>query len=309
VKPREIFTKKQIDDPSPEMRALIASALPQVTVQGGHTEQAEVRLERGGAISGTILYDDGSPAADLNIQLLHKDSSGKWVPPGSDEFRVRASTDDRGYFRVSSLLGDEYMVEATLVLSSSKTVRSDPGGGDHVMEFAMMDIVFSLPFYGAGFARQSQAASVKLHAGQELSGQDMSIPISKLHKLTGRVAAGHDGHLVNAAKVALVTRDDNKELSSTEVSREDGLFHFEFIPDGDYILRITEARDVVWEAPAPPATGSSFPMMLFPAQDKERVIASYGGVDQTLLFSGDTLGVTVTVPPDAKPDTTAAAAN
>jgi hypothetical protein len=177
------------------------------------------------------------------------------------------------------------------------------------MEFQMMDVVSSLPFYGTGFARQSQAASVKLHAGQELTGQDMTIPISKLHKLSGRVAAGQDGHLVNAAKVALVTRDEGKELASTVVSRDDGLFHFEFIPEGDYIVRVSEARDVVWEAPAPPAAGSSFPMMLFPAQDKERVVANYGGVDQTLLFSGDTLSLTVTVPPDTKAGTTAAATN
>ena len=46
------------------MRALIAAALHPVTVEGGHTEQAEVRLERGAAISGTVLYDDGSPASN-----------------------------------------------------------------------------------------------------------------------------------------------------------------------------------------------------------------------------------------------------
>jgi hypothetical protein len=35
---------------------------------------------------------------------------------------------------------------------------------------------------------------------------------------------------------------------------------------------------------------------------RERVLATYRGLDQPLLFSGDTLGVTVAIPPDTKPD-------
>jgi hypothetical protein len=309
IKPRDIFTKKQIEDPSPEMRALIASALPRVTVQSSHTEQAEVRLERGAAISGTILYDDGSPAAELSIKLLHKDATGKWVPLNASHFKQSPSTDDRGYFRVPSLLADDYMIEADLNLTDSKTFTNEADDEGHTMQFEMQNGIFSLSFYGAGFARLSQATGVKLHSGQELTGQDMTVPIAKLHKLTGRVAAGRDAHLVNAAKIALITRDDNKELSTAEISRDDGLFHFEFIPDGDYLLRVTNARDVVWDPPSPP-TAAAPTMILSPfgGQDKERVLATYGTVDQPLLFSGDTLGVTVTIPPDAKPATTAAAA-
>ena len=299
VKPRDIFTKKQIDDPSPEMRALIASALPRVTVEGGHTDQAEVRLERGAALSGTLLYDDGSPAGELGIQLLHKDASGKWVPvKNSSSFNLRTQTDDRGFFRIASLLGDEYKVEADLRLSQSKTV-TQPGANDgNIMQFVMQSDFFTLSFYGTGTPLVDDAKPVKLLAGQELTGQDMMLPISKLHKLTGRVAAGPDAHLVNAANVALFTRVDNKQLATSEISRDDGLFHFEFVPDGDYILRVTDARDVVWEAPTPASTSMPMP---FPAQDKERVLATYGNVDQPLILSGEMLGVTATIPPDTKP--------
>ena len=301
VKPRDIFTKKQIEDPSPDMRALIASALPRVTVESGHTDQAEVRLERGAAISGTILYDDGSPASELNIQLLHKDASGKWAPiQNSTHFNLRTQTDDRGIFRLASLLGDEYKVEADLTLSQSKTV-TNTGADGQVMQFVMQSDFFTLHFYGAGTPRIDEAKPIKLLAGQELTGQDMMLPISKLHKLTGRVVAGADAHLVNAADVALITRDDNKQLATSEISRDDGLFHFEFVPDGDYILRVTNARDVVWEAPPPSSTPMAMP---FPPQDKQRVLASYGGVDQPLILSGEMLGVIATVPPDAKPSPT-----
>jgi hypothetical protein len=124
------------------------------------------------------------------------------------------------------------------------------------------------------------------------------IPISKLHKLTGRVAAGTDAHLVNAASVSLVTREGNEQIATAEISRDDGLFHFEFVPEGDYLLRVTNARDVAWETPAPSATGNLLP---FPTQDKERVLASYGNVEQPLLLSGDMLDVLVSVPPSTAP--------
>jgi hypothetical protein len=205
VKPRDIFTKKQIDDPSPEMRALVAAALPRVTVEAGHTEQAEVRLERGAAISGTLLYDDGSPASDLPVKLLRKDASGKWV---SLEGSFFDGTDDRGYFRIASLLAGEYIVEADLMLTGTGPISNMSDSQGHTMQIAMMKIDSTLPFYGSGTPRQSQAASVKLAPGQELTGQDMELPISKLHKLTGRVAAGTDAHAVNAATVALLSRDD-----------------------------------------------------------------------------------------------------
>lgn len=280
VMPRDIFTNKQIEDPSPGMRALSASALPRIVVESGHIEQAQVRLERGAAISGTIFYDDGSSASGLEVKLLHKDTGGKWVPL---ENASLTGTDDRGVFRIASLLGDEYMVEADLVLSHSKTYSNgpDPEG------------LVTLPFYGNGTARQSQATSVKLLDGQEITGQDMVLPIPKLHKLTGRVAAGPDAHIVNAAAVALIARDDNQQLATADISSDDGLFEFEFVPEGNYILRVTNARDAAWDTLI---SISSNPIH-FPPSDKERVLASYGNVDQPLILSGDMLDVIVTVPP------------
>jgi hypothetical protein len=295
INSRDIFTKKQIEDPSPGMRALIASALPHVVVESGHTEQAEVRLERGTAISGVILYDDGSPASGIEVKVLHKVGVGKWVPLENSSLN---GTDDRGVFRIPSLLGDEYMVEADLLLSQSKTYSIAP-------KFEGQILQVTLPFYGNGTARQSQATFVKLLVGQELTGQDMILPISKLHKLTGRVAGGPDAHIVNTASVALVTRDDNQEFAITDISRDDGLFHFEFVPEGEYTLRITKARDVAWEAPLhdPNATNT----MPYPPLDKERVVASYGDVDQPLILSGDMLDIIVTVLPNSTASPTGSA--
>jgi hypothetical protein len=300
IKARALFTQREIDDPSPEMRGLVERVLPRVHVDANQTQRVEVSLERGAAVSGTVLYDDGSPASGLGVRLLHKDVSSKWAMLNRS-YEQGTTTDDRGNFRMASLLADEYMIEAELSLADTKTSSVGGGPKGEVMEFAMMSFRFSLPFYGAGTARQHDATSFKLTAGQELTGQNMTIPVSKLRQLSGRVAAGADGHFVNAASLSLVTRDDGKELASTDISRDDGLFHFEFVPDGDYTLKVSNARDVAWDPPTPPKGGFTSP---FPAQDKERVLQSYGSTEVPLILSGDVLGIVATVPPDTKPDST-----
>jgi len=296
--PRDLFTSDELTDTSPEMLARRAAAIPHVTVEANHTETAEIRLERGASVSGTVLYDDGSPASGLHITLLQKDDKGKW-----DEQDFNGSlnryilTDDRGVFRASSLLPGEYVVQAQLTLSSSKTQNVKLAGGMNV-QVDVQSFLYSLPFYGAGTAHLSEAKPFTLAAGQETPGQDMLIPIAKLHKLTGRVAAGRDAHFVNAATVKLVSRDDNKEIATTSISREDGLFHFEFVPDGDYTLKITEARDVVWEPAAPT------PDNPFNTQEKERVTARFGDTEEPIILRGDQLGTIATVSPDAVPTPT-----
>ena len=293
--PRDIFTPQQLADTSPEMLTHRAELIAHVTVEANRAETIEIRIDRGASVSGTVLYDDGSPAGGLQVHLLRKDANGKWIQlqfngaPGSS-----LSTDDRGIFRAASLLPGDYIVEADLSLASSKMQNLTLPGNMRV-QIDMQTFYYQLPFYGTGTAHLSEAKPVSLRAGQEIPGQDMLIPIAKLHKLTGRVAAGRDAHFVNAAKVSLVSRDDNKELASTEISREDGLFHFEFVPDGDYTLKVTEARDSVWETPAPTRDDPS-------PNEKERIVATFGDAEEPIILRGDMLDTLATVSTDTIPN-------
>ena len=307
IKPRDMFTAKEIADPSKEMKAVVEAVLPRVRVEANQTERAEVRMERGAAISGTVRYDDGSPAAEVEVELMHKDAKGEWVAVHDQEHasigRQSESTDDRGYFRLPSLLPDEYLVKVMLRLSDTKLARN--GEGDNETMYAYFTSRFELPFYGAGVARQKDAATIKLTSGQELTGQDMLLPVGKLRHVTGRVAAGADSHIVNAAKVSMVTRDDGKELASSRVSREDGLFHFDFVPDGDYLLKVTDVRDVTYD-PVRPDPKAADPFEALKPQDKERTLQTYGNTELPMLLDGNRDGITITVPRDAKPPKSAA---
>ncbi len=300
INPRAMFTAKEIEDPTPQLRSIIEAALPRIQVEAAHTERADVRLERGAAVSGTVLFDDGTPAGEISVKLLHQDQTGKWVAlaGSSRNFGAGVPTDDRGHFRMASLLPDTYLLQADMVLSDSKSTTTD-GGNGRKLQFVLDTARFTLPFYGRGTPHQDEAKPFTLVSGDERTGEDMTLPISDLHRLTGHVAAGPDAHLVNAASLELVTREDQKVLATSSISRDDGLFHFEFVPNGDYILRVSNARDVVWEQPKRAPNAPPDP---FPQNDIERVLQTYGSAEQPVILRGDQLGFNITVPPSASKD-------
>jgi len=296
---RTMFTEKEMADPSPEMRKMVARALNQVHVEAGHAERVEVRMERGAAVSGTVSFDDGSPANGVTVKLLKKGADGKW-----EEMKLAsrmafwgAATDDRGQFRISGLPPQTYMLEADLALQEEKLTSTGGGGPGKISQMAMVRDRFTLPFYsgsgGSGTARRSDAATFTVGPGQERSGEDLTIPLTKLHRVTGMVVAKRDGHKVDAAKVVLTYRDDGKELATAEVGREDGVFRFEFVPEGDYVVKTADARDVVWETVKNPPG-------MFPATtEKERLTTAYGAAEQPLLLRGEMSDVVLTVPDKA----------
>ena len=288
---KSMFAAKEIANPTLEMKSILDKVLHRIKVEVGQTTQVEVRLERGAAVSGTVLYDDGSPAGEMQLKLLHKDGTGKWVPVSNygRKYGAGIATDDRGRYRVASLLADEYMLEANMSLNDI-TAKSSGAEGRR-MNFVMSNSRSSLSFYGSGAVTMAEARSFTVRAGQERTGEDLTIPLAKLHKLTGRVAAGRDAHSVNAASLSLVAKGDAKPVATASVSREDGLFHFDFVPEGDYVLQVKNPRDVVWEHVEEKNDGPSLP-----APDKERVLESFGGTEMPLMLRGDSLGITVTVP-------------
>ncbi|HMF54528.1 MAG TPA: carboxypeptidase-like regulatory domain-containing protein [Edaphobacter sp.] len=294
ISPLTLFSKKQLDQPTDQERALIDEALPRVHIEQDSTAHADVQLQRGAAVSGTISYDDETPAVGVSVLLRHKDENGKWMPIASGVHTEGGTvTNDRGNFHLSSLLPGTYLLDASLSLGEEKTHTFGDSAG-HTSQFIMRSFKSSLAFYGDGTPHMDQATSFTLRGDEERTGQDMTIPISKLHKIIGRVAAGPNGHFVNAASIELISITDKKPLANANIEREDGLFHFEFVPEGDYTLRVTNARDVTWE-PATPQPGNTMPGA-FPPSDKERVLETYGNTEMPLLLNGDMTDIVATIP-------------
>jgi hypothetical protein len=266
--------------------------LQPITIEQNSTAHVDVQLQRGAAISGTITYDDGAPANGIPLEILSKDENGEWQSPQTSSL---TSTDDRGFFRLNSLLPGTYLLKANLHIGVNHLYVIDDGAG-HSMRYGHQTGESFITFYGNGTPDIDQAPTFTLTSGEERTGQNMTIPISKLHKLGGRVAAASNGHLVNAASVELIATTSRKTIVSTTLGREDGLFRFEFVPEGDYTLRVTNARDVTWDPPDPLPTDASI-LYSAPPSDKERVLKTYGDVDMPLILRGDMTGITATVPP------------
>lgn len=271
-------------------RKKLAALAPSLTVQANLPASVNVTLERGGAVSGTVLYDDGSPAAGLWVQLLVR-KNGKWdtVPRlGSQPTISTAGTDDRGNYRIVGLPAQQYAVEVLLNLSKG-TYRTDPQGGTSMSSTSE----YSLNVYSGNHFRKKNAEGFTLAQGDERGGEDIQIPVSRLHTLRGNVIAAHDGHLINGGRVALLYPDDKSEMSSTGVS-SDAEFNFRFVPEGDYILRVVGAADTEYIEKPNPYHG--WP----PTTTETHVLRHYGDAEMPIHITGDMTGVVISAP-DLKP--------
>lgn len=269
----------------------ILDSLPRVDVQGSAPASVDVTLEHGGAVSGNITYDDGGPAAGLQVQVLARmlrDGKETWspVPANPFQFLVESQTDDRGNYRISSLPPGKYAIEVILAFTSRKMFISASGTStaDSNAHSALLE------FYSGNTPRQKDAACFKLQAREERGGEDIVIPMSKLHTIKGSIVSAHDGHLVNGGGVYLLHADDHSLAGQASLTEDDPSFTFSFIFEGDYILSSPMSADVDYE-PAERPAGS-----LGPVQFNTHTVHFYGASAIPLHVKGDMDGVTIDVP-------------
>lgn len=273
-------------NPADDLRKTLLAEVPTVTVQGNLGASINVSLERGAAVSGTVLFDDGSPAQGVGVRLMTRNKN-EWVPietGSADGMSVGRETDDHGYYRISGVPGnEECLIEVTLSASSSTSYFSSNGMS------VSSDDQFNLHFYSGGAFRAGKAHPFALKLGDDRPGEDIMLPIAKLHKVQGAVTAQKDGHTVNQASLELLFADDKTELGKTSLNK-DSVFSFAFVPEGDYLLRASSAGDVRFDEVPNPA--GSFP----PTHTSTKVLHDYAPADIPIHVEGDLLDLTVAVP-------------
>jgi hypothetical protein len=277
-------------------KELVLKTIPRLTVGSNLAATVDVPLERGGAVSGTITYDDGGPAAGLEVNVLARmlqDGKETWAP---FNFSVNPMltpfhTDDRGNYRVSGLPARKYVVQVTLDLSTNITYISSHGGSTSASG-SRFDI---LPIYSGSTPRLKDATSFAVDLGEERAGEDLRIPISKLHTITGNIVSAHDGHVINGGQVQLEFADDHSVAGVGNSSEQDPSFTLNFIFDGEYILTSAASYDVDYELLPDPGGNVS------PPQYTGHPRHFYGSASQPLHVDRDMDGVTIAVPePTAK---------
>jgi hypothetical protein len=236
------FSDADFTSTDPAVRARIAQ-VPTVIVTGTDSAQATVRIERGAAISGRILYDDGSPASGWLLSTIKPGSLDSAADAASVTMNQAlamsgavqlAKTDDLGHFRITGLAAGDYALRATLIATSIGITAANIGDGGSGINLAV--------YTGNTFDRAT-AKAISVSAGEEYTGADIIIPDRSLHNITGHVYAKSDSHTLNVGQVILTSKS-NPGLHLMAVIRDDGSFHFEYLPGGiTYTVNVEDAAD------------------------------------------------------------------
>ena len=268
--PEYQFSADDLLQPTADIRKRISEAVPVVTVAANRTASVSVYIHRGAAISGTLRFDDGSPIPDTEIVPLHRNSSGSWVdsaPSASNnQLFENGGSDDLGHFRIRGLAPGEY----TLKLPRA------------------YDVGLVAVYYGDVFLAKD-AKSIKLTDGEEYPDADITIPLSKLHTISGSLVSS-SGQPINSGKVTLYTAIDNIEMDAAFVSEEDATFYIDLVPDGTYTLRVTDAQNVNTQI----VHDRQNPNVI--DDIKRTTLATYADYQAPLEVTGDVTGLTIAVP-------------
>jgi protocatechuate 3,4-dioxygenase beta subunit len=194
--------------------------------QGRALTNLELVLPTGSAVTGTVVDEAGEPVAGVVIRALK--------PRGSGELRFAVSpfgtqaqrTDDRGRFRLFGLLPGTYFIAASM---------------DGVMGLAQMIDGWPPTFY-PGTADVASAAAVRVDAGRDLSGIDITLGRPPKARLTG-FAFDATGQPARGTMLLSGSHRSNALLLEprTAAIGPDGAFAFSGVPPGDYVVQVTTA--------------------------------------------------------------------
>lgn len=298
LSPLATFPSDVLDHPSEADHERIAAVVPKITVEAGLPASIDLRLEPGAAISGAVVFDDGTPAADLAVHALIRHTQSQkdtWSPLPSTPLVMAADvrTDDLGRYRISGLAPRDYAVQVDLQLQDMDFGVTIGAIGKSAMHRSRGEIAF----FSGDTARKRDAKAFKLEAGEARTGEDITIPISRLHT-SGELVAAHDGHVLTGGNLQLLDAEDKTEIETTRLDRADNTFHLFFIPEGSYILHIDGTAGVTYEdVPNPPGT-------MPPTREEFHTLHRYGTLDQPLTVRDDIPALTLSVPDKTTPQST-----
>jgi hypothetical protein len=211
-----------------------------VHVTAEHTMTGDVTIERGAAVSGTILWDDGSPVTGAIMAVAPVKDEAK--PPTQFGMLAVASvlsalsiSDDLGHFRLSGLAPGDYVIKAT-VQSGQQT------GLGTGMNLSKLMAVTPLVVYLPAAFHKSDAKTLTLHAAEDLRDQVMTLNLGGMHSVSGRVSSLVDRHGINSGTVRLQDTVD-KDFSRSASLDANGQFTVNYVPPGTYTMKVTDAED------------------------------------------------------------------
>lgn len=200
----------------------------QISARAGQdVKDVDIRLMRGGGISGVVTDEDGEPMANVAVQAMVRTyRRGQSTING----RGGANTDDRGQYRIYGLPPGRYYVQAV-----QRGVFAVPGRDEMVG--------YAPTFYPNALTLQD-GQRVDLTSGGEVSRIDMVIRSVPTVTVSGRVIDGFTGHPAGEGYVSIVGADMMRGGGggSGAQIRGDGTFRISGVLPGKSRLMVSAER-------------------------------------------------------------------
>ena len=196
----------------------LSTLLPAFTIVANRATNVEIVLPKGAAISGRVRFDDGERYSEASVVVLHKDKSGKWARYETGRDWRLEDSDDRGNFRIAGLPAGEYLLKVSLEYSNNND---------------------GIDIYYGDVTRLKDAKSIKVKEGEESVGNNIEVPLGKLHSVSGTVVSAETGEMVMAEFVELHDADDDSPVAHASAIEGRGEFRFPYVPEGEYTLKVS----------------------------------------------------------------------
>ena len=223
---------------------------------GERVTDVKVTLVKFGAISGTLRDDAGDPVVGMQVVAMRRgvvNGRVTMVPGGT------AKSDDRGVYRVGSLLLGDYIVCACAsdpmpldgVLLT--TLASQPlqlmGATARALKVGSDAVSFddSLKTFAPTMFPMSntvaRAVRVAVKSGDETANIDVVLNATKSVRVSGRISGGPGGMTANGIRLVAVGESD-EGAALTQMTpmlvQPDGRFDFINVPSGSYMLMVNQ---------------------------------------------------------------------
>jgi len=225
---------QQITAHNPAAIKVLSDVIPVTHIEAGKSATANITLLRGAVISGTIRYDDGTPAIDLEISVSPSSATrNEYVPSTGLSLDGDLKTDSFGHYSIQGLAEGRYIVSARMhpaedlmnVLSDNFT-EYDP--------YNFLASVDEVDIYPPHTFHRKAAVICDLKQGERQQ-VDIEIPLDGLRTITGVIKADPSEPATVFGTLSATAVDD-PDLERLTVVRADGSFQFSFIPAGKYAL-------------------------------------------------------------------------
>jgi protocatechuate 3,4-dioxygenase beta subunit len=196
---------------------------PTIDISGGAVTVPDIRLDRGGVITGRVLDAKGRALSGMMVQGIQlvrlRDGTVRPATTGAT-----TQTNDLGEFRLAGLLPGQVYVAA----------QTRPSGPLIGAPAPVASAVTYVTTYYPGFAEPSAASPVNVGRGMTTNGIEFSMRLVPAYQVSG-VVVDSEGRAVAGAVIQLTEAGGLGPVSPLQAaSANDGTFRVVNIPPGVY---------------------------------------------------------------------------